>query len=135
LGRSKGGLSTKIHAATDALGNPVRFILTGGERNDITQIEPLLEGLKAGHVLADKGYGGQRAMDAIAAAGAKPVVPRRTTTAKWRSFHATMYRDRNLIERFFGKIKHFRRIATRYDKLARNYASFLNLVAALKWCQ
>ena len=60
----------------------VRFILTGGERNDITQIEGLLEGLRAGNVLAEKGYDGQRAMDAIAAVGAKPVVPRRTTTAK-----------------------------------------------------
>jgi transposase len=106
-------LSTKLHAATDALGNPVRFILTGGERNDITQIEGLLNGLRAGHVLADKGYDGQRAMDAIAAAGAKPVVPRRITTAKWRSFDATIYKDRNLIERFFSKIKHFRRIAVR----------------------
>ena len=127
-------MSTKIHAATDALGNPVRFILTGGERNDITQIEPLLQGLTAGHVLADKGYDGQRAMAAIAASGAKPVVPRRTITATWRSFDATIYKDRNLIERFFSKIKHFRRIATRYDKLARNYAGFLNLVTALKWC-
>ena len=135
LGRSKGGLSTKVHAATDALGNPVRFILTGGERNDITQIEPLLDGIKATHVLADKGYDGQRAMDAIAATGAKPVVPRRTTTATWRSFDAAIYKERNLIERFFSKIKHFRRIATRYDKLARNYAGFLNLVAALKWCR
>ena len=116
------------------LGNPVRFILTGGERNDITQIEPLLQGLKVGHVLADKGYDGQQAMDAIAACGAKPVVPRRTTTAKWRTFDATIYKDRNLIERFFSKIKHFRRIATRYDKLARNYAGFLNLVAARKGC-
>ncbi len=128
-------MSTKGHAATDALGNPVRFILTGGERNDITQIEPLLQGLKAGHVLADKGYDGQRAMDAIAATGAKPVVPRRTTTASWRTFDATIYKDRNLIERFFGKITHFRRTATRYDKLARNYADFLNLVAALKCCR
>ena len=73
-------------------------------------------------------------MDAIAATGAKPVVPRRTTTASWRSFDATISKDRNLIERFFSKIKHFRRIATRYDKLARNYAGFLNLVAALKCC-
>jgi transposase len=126
-------LSTKIHVVTDALGNPVRFILTGGQRNDITQIEPLLNGLKADYVLADKGYDGQRAMDAIAGAGAKPIVPRRTTTASWRSFDAILYKDRNLIERFFGKIKHFRRIATRYDKLARNYLGFLNLVATIKW--
>jgi transposase len=83
-------------------------------------------------VLADKGYDAQRAMDAIAATGAKPVISRRTTTTQWRTFDATIYKDRNLIERFFSKIKHFRRIATRYDKLARNYAGFLNLVAALK---
>ena len=125
-------MSTKIHTATDALGNPIRFILTGGERNDITQIEALLDGLQTSLVLADKGYDGQRAMKAIAATGAKPVVPRRRTTAQWRSFDATLYKDRNLIERFFNKIKHFRRIATRYDKLARNYAGFLNLVAAIK---
>ncbi|MGI9375433.1 MAG: transposase [Tsuneonella suprasediminis] len=56
-------------------------------------------------------------------------------TAQWQSFDATLYKDRNLIERFFNKIKHFRRIATRYDKLARNYAGFLNLVAALKCCR
>ena len=119
--------------ATDALGLPVRVILTGGERNDITQIEPLLDGLKAGFVLADKGYDGQRAIDAISAVGAIPVVPRRTTTATWRSFDATLYKERNLVERLFNKLKHFRRIATRYDKLARNYKSFLLLVAALKW--
>ncbi len=116
------------------MGNPVRFILTGGERNDITQIEGLLAGLRTNHVLADKGYDGRRAMDAIAAAGARPVVPRRKITAAWRAFDASLYKDRNLIERFFNKIKHFRRTATRYDKLARNYAGFLNLVAALICC-
>jgi len=116
------------------LGNPIRFILTGGQRNDITQIEGLLEGLKTGHVLADKGYDGQRAMDAIAAAEAKPVVPRRKTTATWRTFDAALYKGAKPDRTFFNRIKHFRRIATRYDKLARNYAGFLNLVAALKWC-
>ena len=126
-------MSTKVHAATDALGNPVRFILTGGERNDITQIEPLLQGLKAGHVLADKGYDGQRAMDAIAASGAKPVVPRRTTTASWRTFDATIYKDRNLIERFFSKIKHYRAIATRYEKHPENYMALIKLAAARIW--
>ena len=132
MGRSKGGLSTKVHLATDALGNPLRFVLTGGERNDITQIEALLDGIQAKYVLADKGYDGQRAMDAIARSGARPVVPRRTTTASWRSLDKQLYCERNLIERFFSKIKHFRRIATRYDKLARNYASFIYCVAAWK---
>src|SRR3546814_13696308 len=106
--------------ATDALGNPVRFLLTGGERNDITQIEGLLDGLQARHVLADKGYDGQRAMGAIAASGAKPVVPRRRTTAQWRSFDSHLYKERNLIERFFHKLKHSRRIATRYDTPTKN---------------
>lgn len=72
-------------------------------------------------------------MDAIAATGAIPVVPRRKTTATWRPFDKALYKERNLIERFFNKIKHFRRIAARYDKLARNYVSFLFLVAAIKW--
>jgi transposase len=119
--------------ATDALGNPVRFILTGGERNDITQIELLLEGFEADYVLADKGYDGQRAMDAITRCGATPVVPRRKTTASRRLLDTQLYKDRNLIERYFNKIKHFRRIATRYDKLARNYAAFIYCVAAIKW--
>ena len=117
------------------MGNPVRFILTGGERNDITQTEGHLEGFKANYVLADKGYDGRRAMSAIATTGAKPVVPRRTTTTQWRPFDRELYKERNMIERFFSKIKNFRRIATRYDKLARNYLGFLNLVATLKWCQ
>lgn len=134
LGRSRGGgISSKIHLATDALGNPIHLILTGRQRNDITQIEPLLDGLKAEFVLADEGYDGARAMDAIAANGATPVVPRRSTTASWRKFDAALYKDRNAVERFFSKPKHFRRIATRYDKLARNYLGFTNLVCALKW--
>lgn len=111
----------------------MRIILTGSERNDITQIEPLLSGLRAGFVLPDKAYDGQRTMDAIAAAGAVPVVPRRTCTTDRRPFDVAIYKERNAIERFFSRIKHFRRIATRYDKLARNYKSFLMLVAAIKW--
>ena len=83
--------------------------------------------------MADKAYDGQRTIDAIHRAGAVPVVPRRKTTGQWRRFDAALYKERNFIERFFSKIKHFRRIATRYDKLARNYAGFLFIVAALKW--
>lgn len=111
----------------------MRIILTGGERNDITQIEPLLDGLKTDFVLADKGYDAQRAIDAATASGAIPVIPKRTITTSRRPFDVVLYKERNLIERLFNKLKHFRRIATRYDKLARNYKSFLFLVAALKW--
>src|SRR3546814_2362389 len=82
--------------SSDVCSSDLRFLLTGGERNDITQIEGLLDGLQARHVLADKGYDGQRAMGAIAASGAKPVVPRRRTTAQWRSFDSHLYKERNL---------------------------------------
>jgi transposase len=134
LARSRGGISRKTHLATDAPGYPVRLILTGGHRNDITQIEPLLDGSQVDFVLVDKGYDGARAMEAIAAAGATPVVPRRSTTASWRAFDAHLYKERNAVERFFSKIKHLRCIATRHDKVARNYPGFTNLVCALKWC-
>ncbi|MGC1494353.1 MAG: transposase [Sulfitobacter sp.] len=73
-------------------------------------------------------------MKAIAATGAAPVVSRRSTTASWRKFDAYLHKDRNAVERFFSKIKHFRRIAARYDKLARTYLGFTNLVRALYWC-
>src|SRR3546814_15790390 len=116
--------------SSDVCSSDLRFLLTGGERNDITQIEGLLDGLQARHVLADKGYDGQRAMGAIAASGAKPVVPRRRTTAQWRSFDSHLYKERNLIEPFFNKIKHFRRIATRYAKPAKNYAGLPHPVPA-----
>lgn len=111
----------------------MRILLTGGERNDITQIEPLLAGMNARFVLADKAYDAQRATDAIHACRAIPVIPNRITATVKRPFDKSAYKKRNLIERFFCKLKHFRRIATRYDKLARNYKSFLFLVAALKW--
>src|SRR3546814_4593158 len=81
--------------SSDVCSSDLRFLLTGGERNDITQIEGLLDGLQARHVLADKGYDGQRAMGAIAASGAKPVVPRRRTTAQWRSFDSHLYKERD----------------------------------------
>ena len=116
-------------------GNPVRFILTGGQRNDITRTEPLLDGLKAEYVLADKGYDGQNAIAAVKRCGATPVIPGRKTTAQWRHPDKELYQECNLVERFFSKIKHFRRIATRYDKLVRNYAGFLYRVAAIKWAK
>lgn len=133
MGRSKGGLSTKIHTVVDALGNPVRFVLTGGQRNDITQTEALLDGLRADYVLADKGYDGQSAVAAVEKIGAIPVIPRRKTTAAYRFFDADLYKNRHCIENFFSKLKQYRGIATRYCKRARNFASFLYLAAAIIW--
>jgi len=133
IGRSRGGWTSKIHAVVDALGNPVRWLLTGGEVADITQAEPLLEGLNAEAVLADKGYDADALIDSIQASGAMAVIPPKRNRVVQRNYDRHLYKDRNLVERFFNRIKQFRRIATRYEKLARNYLSFLNLVCAYIW--
>ena len=122
-----------IHAVVDALGNPVRWLLTGGEVADITQTQPLLDGLKAKAVLADKGYDADVLIDSIHAGGAQAVIPSKRNRVVQRSYDRHRYKDRNLVERFFNRIKQFRPIATRYEKLARNYLSFLNLVCTYIW--
>jgi transposase len=141
LGRSRGGFSTKVHAVCDALGNPLVLTLTGGHRNDITQAEQLLdavtltvedaEAIKA--VLADKGYDSDRFVAQIDALGADAVIPSRSNRKQPREHDAELYKDRNKVERFFGRIKHYRRVATRYEKTARNYLAMLHLVGAMVW--
>lgn len=101
--------------------------------SDITQAKPLLEGFRADAILADKGYDANDLIDSIQAAGAIAVIPPKQNRVVQRSYDRHMYKDRNLVERFFNRIKQFRRIATRYEKLARNYLSFLNLVCAYIW--
>lgn len=126
-------MTSKIHAVVDALGNPVRWLLTGGEVADITQAKALLDGLNADAVLADKGYDADALIDSIQDSGAMAVIPPKRNRVVQRSYDRHLYKDRNLVERFFNRIKQFRRIATRYEKLARNYLSFLNLVCAYIW--
>jgi transposase len=133
IGRSRGGLTSKIHAVVDALGNPGRWLLTGGEVADITQAKSLLDGLQADAVRADKGYDADVLIDSIQASGAMAVIPPKRNRMVQRSYDRHLYKDRNLVERFFNRIQQFRRIATRYEKLARNYLSFLNLVCAYLW--
>jgi transposase len=111
----------------------VRWLLTGGEVADITQAKPLLEGFKTDAVLADKGYDANDLIDSIQASGATAVIPPKRNRLVQRRYDRHLYKDRNLVERFFNRIKQFRRIATRYEKLARNYLSFLNLVCAYIW--
>jgi transposase len=125
-------MSTKIHAVVDALGNPLRFILTPGQVNDITQAEALIADLPTGHVLADKGYDSKALRDTIVNQDAVPVIPPRKTSPQVPCDFA-LYCERNLVERFFLKIKHFRRIATRYDQTPRAFLSILCLVSAFIW--
>ena len=129
LGRPRGGLSTKIHAATDALGNPVLLLLGPGQRNDITQAHALIEGIGAEAVIADKGYDADHLHDAILDGGAEPVIPPKSNRRASHHYDKALYKERNLIERFFNKLKQFRRVATRYEKLLVNYRGFVILAA------
>ena len=132
-GKSRGGLSTKIHAATDALGNPVRFILTAGQSSEYGQANALIEGMRADFVLADRGYDSNSFILEIEASGAQPVIPPRKTRLNQRAYDKEIYKERNLVERLFQKLKNFRRVATRYERLARNYMGMLQIAAITIW--
>ena len=133
IGRSRGGLSTKINVAVDALGNPLRLILTEGQVHDIRQAEALIEGFACEKVLADKGYDSDKFREVIASKGAEAVIPPKRSRKELLPYDKDVYQDRNLVERFFNKIKNFRRIATRYDKTALSFAAMLALAAAMIW--
>lgn len=134
MGRSRGGLTTKIHVVTDANGLPVRLAITPGQTHDVVPAGELLSGLKDGQLLlADKAYDAEWVRQQITDQGAVPNIPNRAGK-KWRAcFSAALYKDRNLVERFFNKIKYFRRIATRYDKLGSCYLTMVKLAAIRIW--
>lgn len=119
--------------AVDALGNPLRVILSAGQIADIDCAAQTIEHLSVQAVIADKGYDADHFVAKIEAAGAQAVIPPRSNRLTQRDFDRHLYRDRNLIERFFARIKHFRRIATRYDKLAKSFLSFVHLACAFVW--
>ena len=124
-------MSTKVHVAVDALGNPVRLIATGGQVADVTQGKALISGIKAEHVIADKGYDSSELVGAIEAGGARAVIPSRSNRKEPRGHDKHAYKDRNLVERFLNKVKNCRRIATRYEKTARNYLAFWQLASIM----
>ncbi len=133
MGRSRGGLTTKIHLLADALGRPLRFILTPGQAHDLTQAPALLEGQTARRVIADRGYDSNGFRDLVADIGAKAVVPSKSSRLALIRHDARAYRLRNRIERCFNRLKHFRRIATRYDRRDVHFLAALHLVGALQW--
>jgi len=110
----------------------LRFILTPGQTHDVTQAKELIADLPADHVLADKGYDSADLRSTIQGQDAIPVIPPRSTSPQVPCDFA-LYCERNLVERFFQKIKHFRRIATRYDQTPRAFLSILCLVSAFIW--
>lgn len=126
-------MTTKIHTAVDGLGNPLRFILTPGQASDYTQAELLLKGFPARNVIADKGYDSRKIVEAVDSSGAKAVIPPRSCVKDPRDTDFAMYAERYRIECFFNKLKHYRAVATRYAKRARNFASLIYLAASLLW--
>ena len=133
LGRSRGGFSTKVHVSVDALGNPMRFTLTPGQKHDITQAAALLTGYRSEYVIADKGYDAQDFIDHLAEEGMVAVIPARANRKTPRDYDRHLYRERHVVECFIGKIKHYRRVFSRFDKLASRYLGFLQFAAALIW--
>jgi transposase len=115
LGRSRGGFTTKIHAAVNGMGRAIRLRLSGGQRHDMTEAEHLIHGLHSQHFIADKAYDGDPLREQIRDLGAKPAIPSRSGHRR-RRCPKERYKRRNVIERFINRIKHVRRVATRYDK-------------------
>ena len=133
MGTSRGGLSTKIHAAVDTLGNPVRRILTPGQASEYGTAPAWLAGFSPKAVIADTGCDSAALKCSIRAMGAEPVIPPRKNRMDDIEIDWHRDKDRHLVERFFQNIKAFRRIATRYEWLARNYPSLQCLVSAIVW--
>lgn len=134
-GQPKGGFTAKLHAITDALGNPIDFILTAGQAGDVAQADTLLQLTPAGAkaLLADQGYGSDAFVQAIRDKGMRAVIPPRSNRTAPCECDWFVYKGRHLIECFFGKIKRYRRVFSRFEKLAINHMGFVRFVSALIW--
>jgi transposase len=129
-----GGLTTKIHAVVDGQGLPIRLSLTAGQSHDGQAADHLLKHVGAGTiVLADKAYDADRIRASLREKGAFANIPPKANRRSKPYFSTWLYRERNLIERFFSKLKHFRRVATRYDKLAENFLAMVQLASMRLW--
>ena len=132
IGRSRGGWTTKVHALTDVVGRPYALMLTAGNVSDVKAAPALLE--RAGrmrYLLADKGYNADRLRRSIRDVSALPVIPGRRNRKHTICYDKQRYRTRHLIENAFCRLKDFRRVATRYDKLAANFLSGVALATAV----
>ncbi|MEO0707976.1 MAG: IS5 family transposase [Cyanobacteria bacterium J06649_5] len=134
IGRSRGGLSTKIHATCDALGNPTSFYLSPGQAHDLEGADVLLAELEAGALLADKAYDAvERVREVLLRQQIVPVIPSKASRKVAIDHDKDLYKVRHLIENFFAKLKQYRAIATRYDKTAVNFLGAVHLAAAVIW--
>jgi len=131
IGRSRGGLTSKIHCVTDGLGNPVDFILTGGHVHDSQCAEELLDNKNSKFVLGDKAFDSNKILKKIETMGAIAVIPPTANRKEQRDYDKYYYKERNLIERFFCKLKQFRGIATRYCKRGKYFLEAVKLASII----
>jgi len=113
------------------LGLPVRITLTAGQEADIGQAEELIEGLPLEVVIADKAYDKKSFVQGIEARGGEAVIPTLSNRKEQREIDTERYKDRNLAERFWNKVKQFRRVATRYEKTARDFLAFVHVASIM----
>lgn len=117
----------------DANGQLVRFFITRGQQSDFTKGVDLIDGFSASYVVGDKGYDADYIVEAIESEGGEAVIPPKVNRKKLRPYDKALYAARNLVERFFLKLKNFRRIATRYERLSKTYAAMICLAATVFW--
>ncbi len=135
IGKSRGGNTSKIHLVVDAYGLPVDFEITGGDINDCTVApELIVQFPEAEVIIADKGYDSEQIRAAIESQGARPVIPRRRNSVKGNTdLDKGLYRYRHLVENTFARLKHYRAVASRFDKLKRNYESVVAMACMTLW--
>jgi len=134
MGRSRGGLTTKIHALVDAAGRPIQLKLTEGQAHDGRSAADMFETIAAGNILlADRAYDSDALREEMAGRGAWANIRSMPNRVKSFPFSKWVYRQRNAVERFFNKLKHFRAIATRYDKRDDNFLASVQLASIRIW--
>lgn len=135
IGKSRGGPTTKIHVAADAHGNPIDFEITGGEVHDVTAAPQLIKKVKGAQALiADKGYDSDPLREQARTEAMTPVIPRRSNSTKPNpEFDSDLYKLRHLVENLFARLKHYRSIATRFEKLARNFRAVVYIACTMIW--
>lgn len=117
----------------DALGNPLDFILTGGQAADCNQAIPLLENKDYKALLADKGYDSNVIVDHLESVGAAAIIPPKKNRINHREYDKDIYKERHKIECLFGFLKHYRRLFSRFEKLVSRFQAFLHFIGALQW--
>ena len=133
IGITRGGRNTKIHTVCDALGNPLRFVLTAGQRHDSKPVPELLYGLAAKALLANKAYDSDKIVQSAQAQGMQVIIPCKVNRKKQRALDRSRYMARHLVENLFQRMKVFRRVATRYDKLDVTFLGFVHIADIMKW--